>query len=278
MTEKQQKSATWSRYANVDQEADPEAFVRHMNTLSGMEAVKAYKQETFVLLETQAGSHILDIGCGPGTDAQDLAEIVGPNGRVIGVDKSETMVASAQERTQDLSLPLEYQVGDVYKLDFEDNTFDGCRADRVFHHLDKPEDALAELIRVARPRARIVLAEPDFDSFLIDSPNKVVTRKVIQQRSDLYPNGWCGRQLPSLFKKAGLTDLIVLPKIFIFDDFDIVNQQLLGLRDAAEILQEAGKLSIQQVEDWLTQLAQANQNGLFFCVGTLFVVSGQKAG
>ena len=113
MTEKQQKSATWSRYANVDQEADPEAFVRHMNTLSGMEAVKAYKQETFVLLGTQAGSHILDIGCGPGTDAQDLAEMVGPNGRVVGVDKSETMVASAQERTQDLNLPLEYQVGDV---------------------------------------------------------------------------------------------------------------------------------------------------------------------
>jgi hypothetical protein len=125
--------------------------------------------------------------------------------------------------------------------------------------------------------ARVVLAEPDFDSTLIDSPDKAVTRKVIHQRSDVHPNRWCSRQLPGLFKKAGLTNLNISPKIFIFDDFDIVDQQLFGLRDAAEIVQKAGNLSTQQVEAWLTQFAHASQAGLFFCVVTLFIVSGQKA-
>ncbi len=276
MTEKEQTAATWSRYANVDQESEPEAFVRHMNTLGGVEAIQAYKHETFALLEARAGSQMLDIGCGPGTDAQALAELVGANGWVVGVDKSETMIAATLERGQNVNLPLTCQVGDVYDLDFAENTFDGCRADRVFHHLAEPRAALAELVRVTRPGGRIVLAEPDCDGILIDSPDKVVTRQVIQQRSDLYPNGWCGRQLPHLFKEAGLTDLIISPKTLIFDDFDFVNQHVLGLRDAAEILQEAGKLSSQQIEDWLTELAHRSQSGLFFCMCTLIIVGGKK--
>ena len=239
MTEQQQAAATWSRYANVDQESEPEAFVRHMNTLANVGAIQAYKQETFALLEAQVGSKVLDIGCGPGTDAQALAELVGSNGRVVGVDKSETMIAAAQERTKEAKLPLAFQVGDIYHLDFVDNTFDGCRADRVFHHLVEPEAALSELVRVTRPGGRIVLAEPDFDGILIDSSNKIVTRQVIQKRSDLYPNGWCGRQLASLFKQAGLTELMISPKTLIFEDFDFVNQHVLGLRDAAELLQKA---------------------------------------
>ncbi len=83
--------------------------------------------------------------------------------------------------------------------------------------------------------------------------------------------------MTGLFKEAGLTDLIVSPKTLIFEDFDFVNQHMLGLRNAAEILQEAGKLSSEQIEAWLTQLEQASQNGLFFCMCTLFIVSGQKA-
>jgi ubiquinone/menaquinone biosynthesis C-methylase UbiE len=248
-----------------------------MNTLGGVAAIQAYKQETFALLGAQPGSQLLDVGCGPGTDAQALAELVRLTGRVIGVDKSATMIAAAQERVQSIDLPLTYQVGDIYNLEFADNRFDGCRADRVFHHLTEPRAALAELVRVTRSGGRIVLAEPDFDAILIDSPDKAVTRQVIQQRSDLYPNGWCGRQLPGLFKEAGLTDLIVSPKTLIFEDFDFVNQHVLGLRDAAEILQAVGRLSSQQVEEWLAQLAQSSQSGLFFCMCTLMIVSGRKA-
>ncbi|MDH3975757.1 MAG: methyltransferase domain-containing protein [Deltaproteobacteria bacterium] len=277
MTVKQRKTATWSKFSNVDKEANPEEFVNHMNDVAGMEGVKSYKQETFSLLEVRDGAAILDLGSGPGNDARSLAEIVGPKGRVVGVDKSETMVASAQKQTKDLGFPLEFQVGDILNLKFEDNTFDGCRADRVFHHLEKPEAALSELTRVARPGARIVLAEPDFDGILIDASDKTVTRQVIQKRSDLYPCGWCGRQLPRLFKKAGLTDLIVIPKTLIFDDFDIVDQEIFGFRNAAEKLLNEGELSQKQVDDWLTELEQASQDGLFFCMATLFIVSAKKA-
>ena len=276
MSEKGQKTATWSKFSNVDKEANPDEFVNHMNAVAAMEGVKKYKEETYSLLEIQDDAKILDLGCGPGNDAQALAEIVGSKGRVFGVDKSEAMVTAAQERTKDLGLPLEYQVGDILNLNFEDNTFDGCRSDRVFHHLEKPGEALAELIRVARPGARIVLSEPDFDAVLIDSKDKTVTRQVIQKRSDLYPNGWCGRQLPGLFKKAGLTDLRIIPKTILFDDFDIVDKRIFGFRDAADMLQKAGKLTMQQVENWLSELEQASRDGVFFCMSTLFIISGKK--
>ncbi len=276
MPKRQQRTATWSRFANVDQEAEPAAFVRHMNTLAGLDLVKAYKQETFGLLEAKAGAKLLDVGCGPGTDARELAALVGPDGRVVGVDKSETMIAEARQLIQNQNLPLQYQIGDAYGLEFADNAFDGCRADRVLHHLDRPQTALAEIIRVVRPGGWIVLVDPDFDGFLIDSPDKAATRKVMQKRSDLYPNGRCGRQLFGLLKKAGLTDVTVAPTPIVFEDFDFVDQHVLGLRDAAEALRHSGELSSQQVEDWLGQLAQASREGLFFCMTLLFIARGRK--
>lgn len=268
--------ATWSNYAAVDQDANPEAYVKHMDTLRGVDAIQAYKQETFELLALKPNSQALEVGCGPGTDAQALAERIESSGKVIGLDKSEIMIAAAQERTRDLDLPLEYQVGDVYELDFEDASFDACRADRVFHHLEEPEKALGELVRVMRPGANIVLAEPDFDACVLDSPDKFVTRAVLQKRSDLYPNGWCGRQLYSLFKKADLVDIRIRPRIILFYDFETVDKQVLGLQDAAFRLVKSGDLEKQQVENWLAQLKQKSNERTFFCAGNVFIASAQK--
>jgi ubiquinone/menaquinone biosynthesis C-methylase UbiE len=67
---------------------------------------------------------------------RSLAALVGPNGRVAGVDISETMVAQARIRTEGLA--VECYVGDAYRLHFESGTFDASRADRVFQHLERP--------------------------------------------------------------------------------------------------------------------------------------------
>ena len=77
------------------------------------------------------------------------------------------MVAQTGARAAGLGLPLEYRVG-ALRLGIPADTFDGCRVDRVLHHLDDPARALTELTRVARPRGRVVACEPDIDTFLFD--------------------------------------------------------------------------------------------------------------
>src|SRR5262245_41637369 len=125
-------------FGNVDRTADPGEFVRYLDNASALEFFKSYKQKTFAALQLEEGSHVLDVGCGTGEDVQTRAQIVGPTGRVVGVDNSETMVAEARKRAEGSDLCVDYRPGDVYNLEFSDNSFDACRADRVFQHLDDP--------------------------------------------------------------------------------------------------------------------------------------------
>jgi ubiquinone/menaquinone biosynthesis C-methylase UbiE len=125
-----------SDFTDVDRASDPGHLVRFLNTVSALDVVRAYKRHSFDMLGLQPGHVVLDLGCGNGDDARELAQLVGPTGRVVGVDRSETLIATARERLAGENLPAEFQVGDAYGLNFPDEMFDGCRADRVFHHLE----------------------------------------------------------------------------------------------------------------------------------------------
>ena len=91
---------------------------------------------------------LLDAGCGTGSDVLKIAEKVGISGKVIGVDASESMIAESRRRAEGTPLPVEFRTSDVQHLDFPDNTFNACRADRIFVHLSNPAQALSEMIRV----------------------------------------------------------------------------------------------------------------------------------
>lgn len=67
------------------------------------------------------------------------------------------MIAEAQRRTVGLGLPVTFMQGDAHHLDFPDGTFDGCRAERLLQHTADPQAVLAEMARVAKPGARVVI-------------------------------------------------------------------------------------------------------------------------
>ena len=75
----------------------------------------------------------------------DFAERVAP-GRVVGVDHAEVVVARAQADVR--AAGVEFRVGDIYALDFPDDSFDIVHAHQVLQHLSDPVSALRELRRV----------------------------------------------------------------------------------------------------------------------------------
>ena len=79
-----------------------------MDDANAMEFFRAAKSRTYALLALRVGEQVLDVGCGAGEDVRALAEIVGPTGRAIGVDSSQTMVAAARERSVDSPLPVAF--------------------------------------------------------------------------------------------------------------------------------------------------------------------------
>jgi len=258
-----------------DHQDDPVSYIRFLDGARRLESVQQQKRLTFDLLDLHPGEKVLDVACGTGDDVRTMAEYVGHTGWSVGVDKSEAMIAEAQKRAAGMTLPVEFRLGDIYHLDFVDNTFDGTRTERLFEHLYHPHQALAEMIRVTRPGGRIVVASPDMDSNLIDHPDFKVTRKIIHFECDRRPNGRAGQQLYGLFWNAGLTAIKALAVTHIITDYTEAIRAL-GIRECVQRAQEAGVISTDEGIAWLEHLAQAGHAGSFFMSITHFIVGGRK--
>jgi len=97
-------------------------------------------------LQLRGGETVLDVGCGLGDDVIELAQRIGPTGRVVGVDVSNVMITEARRRTAALGLPIAFEVGDARQLRFADGTFDACRTERMLMYVPDVERAMAELV------------------------------------------------------------------------------------------------------------------------------------
>ncbi|MHB8644781.1 MAG: methyltransferase domain-containing protein, partial [Thermomicrobiales bacterium] len=264
-----------SVWDNVDRTADPHWYRNYLDAFNAMETVRAWKERSFAMLAAEPGDCLLDVGCGLGGDAIALAGRVGAGGRVIGVDNSEKLIVEARERIAASSLPVAFRVGDIYTLEFADASFGGCRADRVFQHLDRPADALRELIRVTKPGGRIVVGDPDWETLIIDAPQTAITRTILNFICDSHRNAWMGRQLYARFQVAGLAEVAVAADTLLFTDYGLADLTVaLGTR--VRQAREAGVISEDEAAEWMDALAAAAAAGRFFAAMTCFTVSGRK--
>src|SRR5262245_48972992 len=75
--------------------------------------------------EVGIGERVLDVGCGIGDPTLQVAVLVGPHGKVLGIDIAEGMVAIARERAAALGLAhVEFRVDDITTAELSDATFD----------------------------------------------------------------------------------------------------------------------------------------------------------
>jgi ubiquinone/menaquinone biosynthesis C-methylase UbiE len=72
-------------FEDVDRAADPRRSVSYLDAVTALAATRSYKFQTFDLMGIKPGDTIVDVGCGTGEDLRQLATIVGPSGRVVGV-------------------------------------------------------------------------------------------------------------------------------------------------------------------------------------------------
>jgi SAM-dependent methyltransferase len=107
------------------------------------------------LLELSPGDGVLDIACGPGNFARDFAPTVGPEGLVVGLDASPTMLARAVRDTA--AGNIAYLRADATRLPFRDAAFDAVSCFAALHLFDDPWTALDEMTRVLTPGGRVAL-------------------------------------------------------------------------------------------------------------------------
>jgi arsenite methyltransferase len=114
----------------------------------------------FSLEPLNPGDAILDIGCGAGVDSLVAAHLVGPGGRVVGLDVTAAMVERARASLARLGLAhVTFQVGEAEALPFPDNDFDAVISNGVFNLTLDKKKALHEAHRVLKPGGRLMLAD-----------------------------------------------------------------------------------------------------------------------
>ena len=110
-------------------------------------------------LALKAGDHVLDIGAGTGRLTEFVAGLVGPTGRVVGIDPLEYRISIARLRE---SKTLTFETGRAEDLShYGDGAFDAVYLNSVLHWIDDKARALKEIHRVLKPGGRLGLNVQD---------------------------------------------------------------------------------------------------------------------
>jgi ubiquinone/menaquinone biosynthesis C-methylase UbiE len=173
-----------------------------------------------------------------------------------------------------LSPGVEFVTGDAHKLEYGDGEFDGASAYRVFMHLNDPNSALRELVRVTKSGGRIAIREPDWLTLVIDGTGGRVDQ-IIQDhiRRKIVRNPGIAHRLPNMFRDAGLEDLHISGSAFPMMSLDFAAKVLDLENKVGEAVAE-GSLTKVEGQEWLNTLR--GDGACFFAALTGFIVAGTK--
>jgi arsenite methyltransferase len=114
----------------------------------------------FSLGRLERGERVLDLGSGAGTDSLVAAQMVGPHGRVTGIDMTPEMLAKARAAAAEMGATnVEFVEAEAERLPFADASFDVVISNGVIDLVPDKDAVFSELFRVLAPGGRIQIAD-----------------------------------------------------------------------------------------------------------------------
>ena len=159
------------------------------------------------------GMAVLDVGCGTGAITVGISEVVGSQGRVVGVDADKSLIAIARHSHRRDGLTFE--VRDAYDLGFT-NEFDVVTSSRVLQWLARPGDALRALIAACRPNGMVLVLDYNHEKVVFEPPPPLAATRFydafLTWRSDAGMSNMIADCLEAWFREAGLDSVAVTPQ------------------------------------------------------------------
>jgi len=134
---------------------------------------KKYRNMALDRLNIKRGESVLEVGFGTGHCLKRMAELVGENGKVYGIDISSGMLEVTKQRLEEAGLldRVELYCEDALKMPYEDNKFDAVFMSFTLELFDMPEisKVLSEIKRILKQNGRLgvlSMSKEDGDSIL----------------------------------------------------------------------------------------------------------------
>jgi ubiquinone/menaquinone biosynthesis C-methylase UbiE len=174
---------------------------------------EVYAPEANELLDRiglEPGGSAIDVGCGALGVVDLLAERVGADGRVLGLDREAPMVELARRLAAARGLSVEFVQADATASGLPEAGFDLVHARTLLLNVTNPQEILAEMVRIARPGGLVAVQEPDASGWVCDPPHPAwdTLRGAIvsaYRRSGRDFN--IGRRIARMLRDAGVQDV-----------------------------------------------------------------------
>jgi arsenite methyltransferase len=226
------------------------------------------RRATLVALDLRAGERVLDVGCGPGYLAAEMAQVLGGTGSVLAVDPSPAMLAIASRRVGET---VELAEGNALSLPADDSSFDAAVSTQVYEYVADIAGALAEVRRVLRPGGRLLVLDTDWDSIVWRSGDDERMAHVLRAWDEHLAHPHLPRVLPELLPAAGFTlrQTAVVPVLNVGYERETYSAGVLGM--IAEFVSGRQGITPEEARAWAEDLRSLGEDYFFSLNRYLFV-------
>ncbi|MGJ1385550.1 methyltransferase domain-containing protein [Sphingobacterium spiritivorum] len=218
---------------------------------------------------------ILDLGCGTGMDAINIADMVGERGQVIGIDHDQAMIGHARTTVGERK-NIDFVQAGVDKLDFEDNGVSGIRMERVVQHLPEPDATFREVYRVLKTDHPFVVVETIWDSLNFYTQHIATEQKIRNYLTgQKVNNGWAGNKLTADLKANGFRNIQLDTFCMVVRTKEEANRYVFLDLILAEMVDKS-VLTKEESEDFINSLLSADNNGYFTVSMNLVIAKAVK--
>ena len=246
-----------------------EAMYRRRDVLRRRELVRD-------ALACASGDRVIDVGCGPGFYVAELRDVVGPSGRIVGIDTSTAMLAVAARRSAGCDW-VEFREAPATALPVESASFDRAFSVQVLEYVADVPAALAELHRVLRPGGRAVVWDVDWSTLSWHSRDPGRMARVLELWDRHLAHPALPRTLAPLLRGAGFADVRVEPHGFTTTAIDpeTYGGTMLPMIEGfvSRLDPEAAVLA----EEWAAEQRELDARGEYFFAVTQFCFQATRA-